>query len=121
MKPSSEFPDSSTDAAAITVPEVKFLVQLEPWRRHFLRNICDLFSSPSGVEISFAPAEFWTDVFVGSGLPWSKFAQSTIYHVTVIALLWGAVQLWPQPRILNQLVLTMMKSFLTHLRNTCHP
>ena len=106
MKPSSEFPDSSTDAAAITVPEVKFLVQLEPWRRQFLRNICDLFSSPSGVEISFAPAEFWTDVFVGSGLPWSKFAQSTIYHVTVIALLWGAVQLWPQPRILNQLVLT---------------
>src|SRR5438552_2338302 len=106
MKPSSEFPDSSTDAAAITVPEVKFLVQLEPWRRQFLRNICDLFSSPSGVEISFAPAEFWTDVFVGSGLPWSKFAQSTIYHLTVIALLWGAVQLWPQPRILNQPVLT---------------
>ncbi len=106
MKPSSEFPDSSTDAAAITLPEVRFLVQLEPWGRQFLRNIRDLFSSPGEVEISFAPAEFWTDVFVGSGLPWSKFAQSTIYHVTVIALLWGAVQLWPQPRILNQLVLT---------------
>src|SRR5207248_573134 len=106
MKPSSEFPDSSTDAAAITVPEVKFLVQLEPWRRQFLRNICDLFSSPSGVEISFAPAEFWTDVFVASGLPWWKFGQSTIYHITVIALLWGAVQLWPQPRILNQPVLS---------------
>src|SRR5438128_12414496 len=100
MKPSSEFPDSSTDAAAITVPEVKFLVQLEPWRRQFLRNICDLFSSPSGVEISFAPAEFWTDVFVGYVFPWSKFAQSKIYHVTVIALLCGSDMIWTQHRII---------------------
>ena len=106
MKLASEFPDSSTDVAATTVPEVRFLVQLEPWRRQFLRNIRDLFSSPGEVEISSAPAEFWTDVFVASGLPWSKFGQSTIYHVTVIALLWGAVQLWPQPRILNQPVLS---------------
>ncbi len=106
MKLASEFPDSSTDVAATTVPEVRFLVQLEPWRRQFLRNIRDLFSSPGEVEISSAPAEFWTDVFVASGLPWWKFGQSTIYHITVIALLWGAVQLWPQPRILNQPVLT---------------
>ncbi|PYX25853.1 MAG: hypothetical protein DMG87_00960, partial [Acidobacteria bacterium] len=81
-------------------------MQLEPWGRQFLRNIRDLFSSPGEVEISSAPAEFWTDVFVASGLPWWKFGQSTIYHITVIALLWGAVQLWPQPRILNQPVLT---------------
>src|SRR6266705_3525957 len=106
MKPASDIPDSSTDAASTTLPEVRFLVQLEPWGRQFLRNIRDLFSSPGEVEISSAPAEFWTDVFVASGLPWSKFGQSTIYHVTVIALLWGAVQLWPQPRILNQPVLT---------------
>ncbi len=106
MKPASDVPDSSTDAASTTLPEVRFLVQLEPWGRQFLRNIRDLFSSPGEVEISSAPAEFWTDVFVASGLPWWKFGQSTIYHITVIALLWGAVQLWPQPRILNQPVLT---------------
>src|SRR6266567_1638571 len=106
MKPASDVPDSSTDAAATTVPEVRFLVQLEPWGRQFLRNIRDLFSSPGEVEISSAPAEFWTDVFVASGLPWWKFGQSTIYHITVIALLWGAVQFWPQPRILNQPVLS---------------
>jgi len=106
MKPASDVPDSSTDAASTTLPEVRFLVQLEPWGRQFLRNIRDLFSSPGEVEISSAPAEFWTDVFVASGLPWWKFGQSTIYHITVIALLWGAVQLWPQPRILNQPVLS---------------
>ena len=102
MKPASGFADSSTDATAITVPEVRFLVQLEPWGRQFLRNIGDLFDSPGEVQISSAPAEFWTDVFVASGLPWSKFAQSAIYHVTVFALLWATVQLWPQPRMLNQ-------------------
>jgi TonB family protein len=106
MKPASRFADSSTDATAITVPEVRFLVQLEPWGRQFLRNIGDLFDSPGGLQISSAPAEFWTDVFVASGLPWSKFAQSAIYHVTVITLLWGAVRLWPQPRILDQPLLT---------------
>jgi TonB family protein len=102
MKPASRFSDSALDPADTTLPELRLLVQLEPWAEGFLLNFVDLFRRKTALELSSAPGAFWPDVFVRSGLPWSKFLQSSICHVAAIALLWGAARLWPQPLLLDR-------------------
>jgi hypothetical protein len=80
----------------VAVPTL--LVTLAPWHRVFLRNLGDLLrirrKAPLG--LVSRPAPFWADVFVPTRLPWTRFLQSTIGHVAVIAALWGWSQLWPQ-------------------------
>src|SRR5713101_7012427 len=80
----------------VAVPTL--LVTLAPWHRVFLRNLGDLLrirrKAPLG--LVSRPAPFWADVFVPSQLPWTRFLQSTLGHIAVIAALWGWSQLWPQ-------------------------
>ena len=102
MKPASRFSDSALYSADTTLPELRLLVQLEPWAEGFLLNFSDLFRRKIALELSSTPGAFWPDVFVRSGLPWSKFLQSSICHVAAIALLWGAARFWPQPRLLDR-------------------
>ncbi|HEV2714416.1 MAG TPA: hypothetical protein VGU64_04075, partial [Terriglobales bacterium] len=102
MKPASGFSDSALDSADTALPELRLLVELEPWAKGFLVNFADLFRRKRTLELSSAPGAFWPDVFVRSGLPWSKFLESSICHVAAIALLWGAARFWPQPRLLDR-------------------
>jgi TonB family protein len=78
----------------------RLLVTLEPWHRVFFRNLTDLFwprrKAPLG--LVSRPTSFWPDVFVPTRLPWTRFLQSTLGHIAVIAALWGWSQLWPQRR-----------------------
>jgi TonB family protein len=106
MKPALGFPGSAVDSMNTTVPDPKFLVQLDPWLKVFLRNFADLFRRKGALGISSSEGIFWPDVFVGSGLPWSKFLQSAFVHVAAIALVWGAARYWPQPRLLDRLTLS---------------
>jgi TonB family protein len=80
-------------------PAPVLLVSLEPWHQVFLRNLTDLFrpARPSSPYLVSRPGRFWPDVFVASHLPWDRFAQSAICHITVVAALWGAAQLRPHP------------------------
>jgi len=82
---------SEKPAAANQPPAPKFLVQLEPWHR----NLSSLLKTEALQPLPTAstPGEFWPDVFVSSGLPWRRFAESALYHALVIAALWGTVQL----------------------------
>ena len=81
-------------------PEPRFVVDLEPWARAFLRNLRDLFSAPQpGLELSSSPADFWEDVFVAPHLPWRRFLESAGYHVAIIAALSGAAHFWPQSHV----------------------
>jgi TonB family protein len=89
-------------------PAPVLLVSLEPRHQVFLRNLTDLFrlARSSSPYLVSRPGTFWPDVFVASHLPWDRFAQSAICHITVVAALWGAAQLWPQPpRVLASAVI----------------
>jgi TonB family protein len=92
---------------AVAVPTL--LVALEPWHRVFLRNLKDLLwpERKRPLRLVSSPASFWPDVFVASPVPWSRFLQSTIAHLALIAALWGwmrlAPDLWPQrPQIVQR-------------------
>jgi TonB family protein len=102
MKTAQGLSASTVDSTSTTVPDPKFLVQLDPWLKIFFRNFADLFRRKGELEISSSEGIFWPDVFVGSGLPWSKFLQSTFVHVAAVALVWGAARFWPQARLLDQ-------------------
>lgn len=80
-----------------------FLVNLPAWHRVFFRNLLDLFRrQPPSFRTSSRPGSFWPDVFVSSPFPWSRFAQSGICHVAVLAVIWGSGRLWPQrPAVLE--------------------
>jgi TonB family protein len=87
-------------AAALTL-----LVTLEPRHRVFLRNLRDLFWPRRRAPLALVsrPASFWPDVFVPSPLPWTRFLQSGLGHIAVIAALWGWSQLWAhRPQIVQR-------------------
>ncbi len=92
--------ESAVDLGTRSVPALRLLVKLEPWHRVFLRNLADLFRPrpQPRIELYSPPGRFWPDVFVRSGLPWGRFLESALYHVTVVAMLSASAQLWPHPR-----------------------
>jgi TonB family protein len=97
--------DTSRKRKPTPVAGPKLLVALEPRHRVFFRNLLDLLwpRRKAPLVLVSRPASFWPDVFVPARLPWSKFAQSTLGHILVIAALWGWSQLWPQrPQIVQR-------------------
>jgi TonB family protein len=74
----------------------RLLLELEPWRRTFWRNLADVLwrGQPPVVTTTSPPGQFWPDVFVSRPLPWSAFAESILYHAVVIALAWGLSSLF---------------------------
>jgi TonB family protein len=107
MKQGSELVEPVGDWTGNVPPEPRFVVDLEPWTRVFLRNFRDLLSAPQpGLELSSPPAAFWDDVFVAPHLPWRRFLESAVYHVAIIAALSGAAEFWPQPRIKDRATFT---------------
>jgi TonB family protein len=88
-----------------TVPDLRLLIPAESGTRIFLRNLRDLFrlNRAAPLELKSTPAPFWPDVFVERPLPWRRFFESTAFHVTVIALIWGATRfLALQPHVTPQ-------------------
>src|SRR5215467_3014445 len=102
MKPVLGLLDSTENSATTALPEPRFIIQPEPWVKVFLRNFADVFGRHPAPEISFAQGVFWPDVFVKSGLPWSRFLESAFFHFAALALVWGAARFWPQPRLLDR-------------------
>jgi protein TonB len=96
MKPALLEPTIEPAPEAASV--LALLVSLPPWHYVFLQNLRDLFRprQQTSFDPSSQPGPFWPDVFVASHLPWSRFAQSVLCHLLVIAALWASVQLWPQ-------------------------
>ncbi len=102
MKPGPLLIDISPKRKPVPVDVPTLLVTLEPWHRVFLRNLKDLVwrRRKAPLELVSRPASFWEDVFVPARLPWSRFLQSIVLHLVVIAGLWEwtwlALVLWPQ-------------------------
>jgi TonB family protein len=94
LRSTDSAPSVSQDAGG----ELKLLITLDPWYRGLLGNFGDLFSAPESPppSLSSSSAPFWPDVFVGSSLPWRRFAESAILHGVSILALWGIAGLGPQ-------------------------
>ena len=83
-------------------PEPRFVVDLQPWTKSFLRNLSDLFRPPQPeLQLSSLSGNFWEDVFVAPQFPWRRFVESALYHVAIIGALWGLSRFSPQPQIKN--------------------
>ena len=92
---------SPSDLPDIYAP--RLLIETEPAHRVFFGNLIESIVSrrvlPSA---QFAGrSAFWSDVFVSSGLPWSRFVESFAIHLLAIAILWGAARAgWLRPQVL---------------------
>ncbi|HXZ79810.1 MAG TPA: energy transducer TonB [Terriglobales bacterium] len=74
----------------------QLLVELPSWRKVFLSNLGDflLRRKPRSVVVTSPPAEFWPDVFVQRGIPWTRLRQSALLHIFVVVALWGLTESW---------------------------
>jgi TonB family protein len=64
----------------------RLLVELPSRRQVFFNNLFDLLlrRRAPAIEVSSVPAAFWPDVFVASGIRWSRFFESVALHVLTI-------------------------------------
>lgn len=88
---------TSPESSLVSGPTL--LVEAEPWRQIFFRNLRESFFPerlPS-LHLSSAPGEFWPDVFVSSHLPWRKIPASSALHVAAVLVMLAVVKFWPQP------------------------
>src|SRR6266496_1292192 len=85
-----------------SAPVPRLLVELPSRSGVFLGNLRDLLFPRrlAPLELRSAPAAFWPDVFVKRSLPWGRFVQSVIYHVTAGSLLVALTHFFAlQPRL----------------------
>jgi TonB family protein len=67
-----------------TEPELRLVIELEPRRDVFFENVGCVVRKARTVRTTSPPAKFWTDVFVPSGLPWGRMAESLALHFLVV-------------------------------------
>jgi TonB family protein len=91
MKTGSGSEKSEGNTSQHLLPELKLLVQLEPWHKNLSSLLKTRAQEP--LHLSSSPAAFWSDVFVDQRLPWRRFGESVFFHLLVIAGLWGTWQL----------------------------
>ncbi|MGE5205698.1 MAG: hypothetical protein ACM3PW_08780, partial [Chlamydiota bacterium] len=72
---------------------LRFLVRLEPRLPALFSNLAVLLRpAPSDSVVATAP--FWSDVFVGSGVPWRSLLESALSHGVILAAIWGLSHAW---------------------------
>jgi TonB family protein len=76
---------------AVTGEGPNLLVTIAPWHRVFFGNLFDLllFRREPPLQLTCEPAAFWPDVFVSRPLPLGALRQSAVYHLFLVAVLWG--------------------------------
>jgi len=107
VPPYPEMPVPLPCLAVIERPSFRppqFLIELTPWPEVFFGNLADLLSAPfhrrRPLRLTSRPAPFWPDVFVNRRLAVAPFRQSALYHLFIVAALWGLSHtLWQQPKV----------------------
>jgi len=105
MKKTSAVRALVLDESPLVIDPPRLLVELEPARDVFLRNLKDLIRPQQlpRLRLSSWPGQFWPDVFIDRRAPWRAFAQSLGLHILVVSAVIGATELWMQPaRVLDK-------------------
>jgi len=72
-------------------PAPQFLIRLEPRVPSLFGNLAALLRrTPNDPCLEAGP--FWTDVFVGAGLPWRGLLESVLTHGVMVAAIWSLSQ-----------------------------
>ncbi len=76
--------------------ELRLLVELPARHEVFVRNLSDvvLFRVVEPYPAISRPAKFWSDVFVPTGVPWTRMRQSSLLHVLLICAIVAGTNLW---------------------------
>lgn len=72
-------------------PAPQFLIRLEPRLTSLFGNLAALLRRTSH-EPWLEAGPFWTDVFVGAGLPWRGLLESVLTHGLMVSAIWGLSQ-----------------------------
>ncbi|HYX52310.1 MAG TPA: hypothetical protein VE783_02595, partial [Candidatus Limnocylindrales bacterium] len=82
------------EPARATPRELHLLIEPEPWRRVFLRNLADLFrKGPPPIWTTARPSPYWEDALVHRPVAWARIRQSILGHILVLMIvLW--INLW---------------------------
>ena len=67
---------------------LQFLIRLEPRLPALFSNLAALLER-NPENFSLSPGPFWSDVFVGTGLPWRSLVSSALTHGLMLAIVWG--------------------------------
>src|SRR5262245_55722188 len=82
---------SPSEPGKVPLHGFRLLVEPEPWRRIFLRNLADLFrGAPPPAWVSSQPGEYWRDAVVHRPVAWKFMQVSLIGHVLFLAAAIGA-------------------------------
>ena len=85
-------------APKLTAPGLTLLVELEPRRVVFVRNLAEILAGRSAPPLpAGSTAPFWPDVFIESRIPWWWFLESLLCHVIMVAFVVILSQVWTQP------------------------
>ncbi len=79
------------------VPRLRLLIEWEPRSRVFFGNLADLIRGRRvpPIRITSRPGRFWDDVFVPTGISWSSFMESLLWHLLMlIVLVWAQSRVW---------------------------
>jgi TonB family protein len=83
--------------------DLRLLIQPDSWSSNFLQNLTETFRRNERARRESSSAAFWSDVFVDRGLPWSRFLQSSAYHVLALVLIWAGSRFYAlQPHATRQ-------------------
>lgn len=85
----------------------RLLIERERAHRVFFRNLRDVLFPRRMMRRGNTTElpEFWSDVFVSSGLPWWRFLESFAVHALLLAGVWSASRVWLlRPQVLQPLV-----------------
>ncbi|HWR16358.1 MAG TPA: TonB family protein [Terriglobales bacterium] len=111
------------------LPDLHLLIELPPWHRVFFGNMVDFLHLRRQPRYwyRYAPAQFWDDVFVARGIPWSRVRQSAFAHIFVILAIYGLTDAWTkwylrQPRVqLRTIVKYDLSEYLPPLETGSEP
>src|SRR5215475_6430060 len=87
----------------VPLHEFRLLIEPEPWRRIFLRNLADLFrGSPPPAWDSSRPGQYWADALVHRPVAWKFMQVSLLAHILVLVSAIGSSWLLQdQPLVLT--------------------
>ena len=84
------------DGEAKGQPDLALLLEREPALQAFFRNLATVFSLRRTPRSASILQEEWHYVVIDSRMPWRRFFQSVLLHVTVMAAVVGLARIWPR-------------------------
>ena len=86
----------TVDGGAKGQPDLALLLEREPALLAFFRNLATVFSLRRPPRAASILQEEWHYVVIDSRMPWRRFFQSVLLHVTVLAAVVGLARIWPR-------------------------